>query len=141
MFSLSELLNRTVTLKPTYLCLGLAFTILTDSRCLIQPITEWCQGQGKAFQKANTVDSTETVTNLQPGLGVLSEDLPIHRDIVLGQPLAEQDGSGQSGLMVNVGEVFHGHHVHVLVSPVTLLILNQPIAFEQTTKINAPDFK
>ena len=82
-----------------------------------------------------TVDGSGTATDLEPGLGVLSEDLALHGHVVLGQPLAEEDGSGQRGLDVDIGEVLRGHHVHVLVRPLPLPVLNQPVQCQPITKI------
>ncbi len=62
---------------------------------------------------------------LQPGFGVLSQFLLIHRYVVLGQPVTVKDGSLQCRLPVNVREVFQGDTVNVLIGPVPLLILHQ----------------
>ena len=43
----------------------------------------------------------------------------------LRQPVAVEDGSIEALLLVDVGEVFEGHHVNVLISPPPLLILHQ----------------
>ena len=63
--------------------------------------------------------------HLQPGLCVLSEFLSVDRHVILGQPVAEEDGPGQGLVTVDVGEVLQSHHVHILVCPLPLVIFNK----------------
>ena len=64
---------------------------------------------------------------LEPSLGVLPELLPVHRHVVLAEPLGEQDGAAQGFLPVDGGEVLQGRGVHVLVCPQTFLVLDQTV--------------
>ena len=73
---------------------------------------------------------------LESGLDIVPELLLIHRDVVLGQPVAEEDGPSQRLLLVDVGEVFHGNRIHVLIRPHSLLIQNQPVESFQSTYLN-----
>ncbi len=43
----------------------------------------------------------------------------------LGQPVAVEDGSGQGFVTVDVGKVFEGDRVDVLIGPASLLVLHQ----------------
>lgn len=44
-------------------------------------------------------------THLQPGLHIFPQFFLVHRKVVLGQPVGVQDGSHQSSVTINVGEV------------------------------------
>lgn len=50
----------------------------------------------------------------------------------LGEPVAVEDGSVESLLLIDVGEVFESNHVNVLIGPPPLLITHKP---EQTNQM------
>lgn len=49
-------------------------------------------------------------THLQPGLDIVPQLFLVHWEVVLGQPVGVQDGTLQSSVTINVGEVLQDKH-------------------------------
>ena len=67
------------------------------------------------------------IEDLQSRLDIVPQLLSFHGKVVLGHPVAEQDGSLECRLTVNAGEVLHGYCIDIFLSPCSLFIIHQPV--------------
>ena len=63
---------------------------------------------------------------LESGFDVVSQLLPLHRNVIFGQPVGEEDGSAQSFLLVHVREMSESDGVNVIIRPFPLIVCYQP---------------
>ena len=78
------------------------------------------------------------VEDFQSGLGVVAKLVSSNRNVVLAQPVAEQDRPSKCLLPVDVGEVPASHRVDIRVGPHALFLLHQTI-LEQAESLVGPE--
>ena len=61
----------------------------------------------------------------------------LHRDVVLAQPVGEEDRPAERLLLVDVGEVLEGDTVGVGVGSGALLVVHQPV-LEESGALGCP---